>query len=596
MVAAEAVLSSPVTGSGEVGGAGFLRRLLRQPLAIVSLSYLFIVTMACVLAPFLTKYPSSNQNLLATLSTPSHAHYLGTNQFGQDVYTELLYGGRISLLGVVQGLVVLGLIGITLGLAAGYLGGVTDLIISRSVDVLMAIPPIILILAVLAIFTGMLPAMVTFGILLSAGLIRVVRGVTLTARNEAYIEAARVSGLGKFAIVVRHVLPRLVGPITVQMSLFAGILLGVQTGIAFLGLGVIPPAPSWGGMVSDASQAITEAPWLIAPSGGIIALTIIAFALLGDAARDALATPWSNDVPRRDRGRGDRTSPADPTPAATSAEDSDVVLSVRGLSVSFGAPGQETLAVDNASFELHAGEIVGLVGESGSGKTVSCLSLLQLLPGSGQVLSGAAMFAGIDLFKLPERQMRSIRGRCIGYVSQEPLSSLDPSFMIRTQLRDVLACHRPSKVPVTQEEMVAALDRVRLGDPEKVLRSYPHELSGGMAQRVCIALALAGNPDILIADEPTTALDVTVQAEILDLLRSLQERRHLSVIFVTHNLAVVADLCDRAIVMQRGRIVEQAEVTTLFREPAHEYTKALLAATPDLLGARNHPADTTIRG
>lgn len=596
MIETEAVLPVTTTDSSEAAGTGFLRRLVRQPTAIVSLSFLVIVIAACVLAPVLANYPETNQTLGAALTTPSRAHYLGVNQNGQDIYTELLYGGQISLLGVLQGLVVLGAIGITLGLVAGYFGGIVDLVISRTVDILMAIPPIIVILAVLAIFTGMLSAMVTFGILLSAGLIRVVRGVTLTTRNEAYIEAARVSGLGRLRIIARHVLPRLVGPIIVQMSLFAGIFLGIQTGIAFLGLGVVPPAPSWGGMVSDASQAILLAPWMIIPSGAVIALTIIAFVLLGDAARDAMAEPWSGDAPvRADRRRGRAGAPvlvrgAAEAGAAASQESAGTVLSVRGLTVAFDDRGGQRLAVDDASFDLRAGEIVGLVGESGSGKTVSCLSLLQLLPGNGRVVSGEAQFAGKNLFTMSERQIRAVRGRAIGYISQEPLSSLDPSFTIGSQLREVMLCHLPVKTRVTREEMTEALARVRLRDPDKVLRSYPHELSGGMAQRVCIALALAGSPDILIADEPTTALDVTVQAAILDLLRSLQESRKLSVIFVTHNLAVVADLCDRAIVMQRGRIVEQSQVTKIFRQPAHEYTRALLDATPNLLGSPGRSA------
>jgi peptide/nickel transport system permease protein len=601
MIDTEAVLPVTTGGGGGASGSGFVRRLVRQPTTIVSLTFLVIVIAACVLAPVLANYPESNQELTSALAAPSHAHYLGVNQNGQDIYTELLYGGQISLLGVLQGLIVLGAIGITLGLIAGYFGGIVDLVISRTVDLLMAIPPIIVILAVLAIFTGMLSAMVTFGILLSAGLIRVVRGVTLTTRNETYIEAARVSGLGRLSIIARHVLPRLVGPIIVQMSLFAGILLGVQTGIAFLGLGVVPPAPSWGGMVSDASQAILLAPWMIIPSGAVIALTIIAFVLLGDAARDAMAEPWSDDAP----ARAGRTRSGTVTPVAaaavaeadsdTSQEAADAVLSVRGLTVAFDDRGSQRLVVNNASFDLRAGEIVGLVGESGSGKTVSCLSMLQLLPGTGRVVSGEALFAGKDLLTLPEDPMRAIRGRAIGYISQEPLSSLDPSFTIKTQLREVMRCHRAAKTPVTMDEMIEALTRAGLRDPEKVLRSYPHELSGGMAQRVCIALALAGNPDILIADEPTTALDVTVQAAILDLLRSLRASRRLSVIFVTHNLAVVADLCDRAIVMQHGRIVEQSQVTEMFRQPTHEYTRALLDATPNLLGAPGRsPADVDV--
>jgi peptide/nickel transport system permease protein len=250
--------------------------------------------------------------------------------------------------------------------------------------------------------------------------------------------------------------------------------------------------------------------------------------------------------------------------------------------------------VEDVSFDIGVGETVGLVGESGSGKTVTAMSILGLVPGTGQITGGRIIFAGRDITALPERDLRRLRGSEIGLVSQEPMVSFNPVFRIGWQLADLFRIHHGLSRRAAHQSAIKLLERVRLPDPESVARRYPHELSGGMAQRAAIARALIGDPKLLIADEPTTALDVTVQAEILDLLRDLQRDRGMAVLLVTHDWGVVADLCDRAVVMYAGQIIERGKVRQIFRSSLHPYTRALLAS--NLHAADGQSVLPTIRG
>jgi peptide/nickel transport system permease protein len=255
---------------------------------------------------------------------------------------------------------------------------------------------------------------------------------------------------------------------------------------------------------------------------------------------------------------------------------------VRGLTVAFTTGSRDIPVVQDVSFDLEPGEALGLVGESGCGKTVTARSLLGLLPAGGHVTAGSALFGGLDLAAASEREFARVRGKMIALISQDPMSGLDPSFRVGSQLAEVIRRHSPLTRGQARARAIELLGMVNLPDPEDTLSRYPHELSGGMAQRVSIALALAGNPRLLIADEPTTALDVTVQAEILALLRDLRERLAMAIILVTHDWGVLADLCDRAMVMYAGQVVEAASVQEIYASPRHPYTEALLAANPHL--------------
>jgi peptide/nickel transport system permease protein len=250
------------------------------------------------------------------------------------------------------------------------------------------------------------------------------------------------------------------------------------------------------------------------------------------------------------------------------------------LSIVFTSPAGTARVVDDVSFDVGEGEAVGIVGESGCGKTVTMSAILGLLPGNGRIDEGHIWFSGRDLARLSEAELRRARGREIALVSQEPMIGLDPAFRVGWQLQEAVRLHLGLPRGEARARAVQLLASVHLPGPETVARRYPHELSGGMAQRVAIARALAGEPKLLIADEPTTALDVTVQAEILELLRELQASRKMAVLIVTHDWGVVADICDRVVVMYAGQVVERSELTEMFRAPLHPYSKALLASNP----------------
>ncbi|MER7007235.1 dipeptide/oligopeptide/nickel ABC transporter permease/ATP-binding protein [Dactylosporangium sp. NPDC000555] len=561
------------------------KTLLRRPLAAAGLLWL-VVVIACSLFPRLvTGTDPARQDLRNALRGPTPAHPLGTDRLGQDLLSRLVHGGGSTLSGVAIATGVAVLVGVTLGLAAGYLGGVADALVLRLSDVLFAVPGMILLLVVMAVFrNNVAAAMATFGVLMASGLIRVVRSATRSTREELFIAAAKVSGLSGAQILRRHLLPRLTGLVIVQTALIACISLVTQAGLAFLGFGPPPPQPSWGGMIAEARAVMTEAPWALVPPGLAVVLTVLAISLLGDAARDGSTGRWSARklAPARSRRAA---APAPPQrPGTPGQPDPERLLSVRGLTVAIPARtarGQTDIAVvSDVSFDIGDGEVVGLIGESGCGKTVTALSVLGLVPGGGRITGGSCGFAGVDLVRASAPQWHAVRGRGIGYVAQEPSAGLDPAERAGTQLAEAVRRHTGASRAAARLRAVELLHDVGFPEPHAVARLYPHQMSGGMAQRVAIAFALAGSPRLLIADEPTTALDVTVQAEITGLLRRLAIDRRMAVLLVTHDLGVVAQTCDRAVVMYAGEVVEDCDVPTMFARPAHPYTAALLAADP----------------
>ena len=268
----------------------------------------------------------------------------------------------------------------------------------------------------------------------------------------------------------------------------------------------------------------------------------------------------------------------------------DALLDVDRLRTVFRLPGgHDAAAVDGVSFHIDRGETLGLVGESGSGKSVTALSIIRLVVPPGRITGGRVLLNGRDLFDLDEESMRKVRGREIGFVFQEPMVALNPVYTIGQQIAETLAVHDLARGAAARRRAVELLAAVRVPDPGRRAREYPHQLSGGLRQRAMIALAIAAEPKLVIADEPTTALDVTVQAEILDLLREMRREFHLSLLLITHDLGVVAEMADRVAVMYGGRIVEEASASVLFSAPAHPYTRGLLASIPGVVpGPRLH--------
>ncbi|AEW99840.1 dipeptide/oligopeptide/nickel ABC transporter permease/ATP-binding protein [Streptantibioticus cattleyicolor] len=554
------------------------RTVLRRPLALASLGYLALVLAGAVFAPLLAPYGPTATDLQHVLSGPSPDHWLGTDSLGRDVLSRLLHGSRVTFLGVGEGVATALVVGVTTGLLAGFLGGWTDRLVSWLTDVVLAVPVIVSLLVVLAVFgSDETAAMVAFGVLASPGLARVVRGATLVVRREPYVAAARVAGLPRRRILRGQVLPRVAGPVIVQASLLAGSALLTETGLGYLGLGVQPPAPTWGNMVADASHVIDRQPWLLVPPGVVIGLAVLSFGLIGDTVRDATADRVASTPAPRPIRRA-RATTTRPVPAANA--NATALLSVEELTVALPTGDGLTPVVDGASLEIGKGETVGLVGESGCGKTLTGRAILGLLPPGGRITAGRVLFDGADLATLGPRQWRGVRGARIALVSQEPIGSLDPMVTVGRHVDELVRRHHGGNRKASRARTLDLLSAVRLPDPERTADRYPHELSGGMAQRVAIAMALAGEPELLIADEPTTALDVTVQAEILTLLRTLQHDKGTAILLVSHDWGVVAEMCSRAYVMYAGHMVESAPVTRLLDHPRHPYTAGLLACAP----------------
>lgn len=571
--------------------AGVVRRFFRDPVGIIATAVLALFILAAIIAPILG-FPDPNQvNLRDAMKGPSPDHLLGTDSSGRDILSRLLWGSRVNLLGAALAVVIALTIGVVTGLMAGYYGGGFDSIASWVNNLNMALPGIVVLLAVRAVVgPSVWIAMAVFGVLLAPAFFRVVRGAVQSVRNELYVDAARVSGLSDVRILGRHILTVVRAPVIIQTARLASIAISIQAGLEFLGVSD-NTMPSWGNMLNEGFRKIALNPGLIIWPSLAIGLVCMALVLLGNSLRDAMEESGQ-------RRRAPRTAKAVAKPASSPTPSDHLsdkaLLSVSGLKVAYGYEPNEKEVVHGVTFHVDPGEVLGLVGESGSGKTQTAFSILGLLPEGGRVSAGSIRLGDRELTTLSERERTALRGTDIAYIPQEPMSNLDPTFRIGYQLTVPLRKKLGLSKKDATERAFALLARVGITDPEKTMKSYPHEISGGMAQRILIAGAVACNPRLLIADEPTTALDVTVQAEVLDLLRDLQRETGMSVIMVTHNFGVVADICDRVAVMKAGRIVEVNDVKKIFTTPADPYTRKLLDSMLEDAPARPYPFDDTV--
>jgi ABC-type dipeptide/oligopeptide/nickel transport system ATPase component/ABC-type dipeptide/oligopeptide/nickel transport system permease subunit len=569
---------APVATAPPVARANLFIRLFRSPLSAVAISFLVLVAVVSVIGTWLAPYDPTLASLQLVLAPPSPEHWLGGDAAGRDVLSRLLVGTQISIGASLVSLLVALVIGVTGGLLAGYYGGVFDNVSSWFTAILMALPAVIVLLAArAALGPSVWISMAIFGVLLSPSFFRLVYASVTAVRGELYVDAARVAGLSDLRIIGRHILSVVRAPIIIQSAIIVGISIGILSGLEFLGIGDLS-VPTWGSMLNDGFAQIYRAPILMLWPSLAIGLTCMALVLVANAARDEL----ERSAPKRRRRTPGASASAMPSPAESieingGQTEKDLLLRVRDLVVGYDREdGGVKVVVDGVSLAIRRGEVHGLIGESGSGKTQSAFAVLGLLPSGGRVISGSIEFEGTSLANAPEQVYRSIRGKRIGYIPQEPMSNLDPSFTVGSQLAEGMRVVLGISKKEARKRALALLERVGIPDPARTFDAYPHEISGGMAQRVLIAASVSCDPELLIADEPTTALDVTVQAEVLDLIRDLQQERNLGVLLVTHNFGVVADLCDRVSVMQAGRIVETGDVRTIFEHPTHEYTQSLL--------------------
>ncbi|MFJ6656811.1 dipeptide/oligopeptide/nickel ABC transporter permease/ATP-binding protein [Streptomyces sp. NPDC091377] len=566
-----------------------LRRVLGRPLTLFCLTLLALQALIALAAPLLAPYDPLHPEVQDKLQGPSGDHWLGTDDLGRDTLSRLLYGTRTALLASTQSVAIGLVLGVCVGLFVGYRGGWWDRIGMRVADVMQSIPALLLALALVAVLgNGLGNAMLAVGLVFAVSFMRITRAVVLAERERLYVDAARVLGLRRSAIMFRQVLPNVSAPLIVQASIAAGTALLIEATLSFLGVGVDSSQVSWGAMLDASRQHVVDHPLLAILPGAALTLSVLVFNLLGDGLRDAASPRRGGPSGPRPKGGSGRSGPAAAPADHIPSLPEDVLLSVEGLTV---ADPQGSELASGVTFHIRRGETFGLVGESGCGKSITASAILGLLPRGVTVTSGTVRLGDTELTGLRGENLRKVRGLRVGMVFQDPISALSPVHTVGRQLTDAIRAHRDVSLQEATERAAELLDLVGVDRPRERLKDYPHQFSGGMAQRVVIAGALACDPELLIADEPTTALDVTIQAQVLDLLASLRERLSMSLLIITHDLGVVADSCDRIAVMYAGQIVEQRTVEDAFARPRHPYTEALLAAVPHA-GADGEPLPT----
>jgi len=546
--------------------------MLRTPSAIAGTVLVGLMVVLAVIGPPLWGEQADLIDAGAILQGSSAAHPLGTDNLGRDLLARVLVAGRFSLLLALAAALIGAVAGVVLGALPSVLPTRLARLVTGAVNALVAFPGLLL-----AMFTAVVAglgargAVLGIGVAIAPGFARLTQTLAASVAGADYVSAARMLGVPRRRILVRHVLPNIAEPLILNLTqALGGALLGLA-GMSFLGLGVQPPSYDWGRLLFDGFGRIYVTPVVAIGPAVAVALAGIGFNLLGDTlARRAARTT----VP----GKKATTSVA----ADTEKPDEGAVLEVKDLTVTF--PGGVT-PVRQLSLSVRPGEIVGVVGESGSGKSLTAAAIGGLVPYPGTVGYGRLRLCGKDVTELSRKEL----GTSLAMVFQDPMASLNPALKVGGQLAEVAVVHQGATRAEARGRAVDRLGHVHLPEPDKQAKKHPHELSGGMRQRAVIAMGLMGTPRLIIADEPTTALDVTVQRQILRLLREVTEETGSAALFISHDIAVVGELCDRVVVMYAGRVVEELPVDRLATGAAHPYTRALIISLPDMDTDRTLP-------
>ena len=563
----------------------------------ISLVLLILVALTAILAPLIA--PHDPLEIFTARQAPGNGFLFGTDDKGRDILSRMLYGGRYSLvIGFGATLFALFFGSIVGAIAAVARKGVSE-VIMRVLDIIMSVPGIALAAVLVLILGNSVPAIIfSIGFMYTPQIARIVRANIVSEYGEDYVRAVIVSGAQAPWILIKHVLRNCIAPIMVFTVTLVADAIIFEASLTFIGAGITEPTATWGNILADARGGVLAGRWWQALFPGIaIMVTCLALNILSEGLTDAMAAKpgamVASDAEDVESRRADDILASDPVRAYAEQAESlnrrlaalrevelqrtdrhvpdlsvKPLLQVKNLSIQFDTHG-DVKVVDNVSFEVRPGQCMALVGESGCGKSITTKVIMSLTD-PNETVTGEVLFGDTDLLKLTKDEHRKLLGHEIAMVYQDALSSLNPSMLISTQMKQLTSRGGTRSA----EEL---LELVGL-DPKRTLESYPHELSGGQRQRVLIAMALTRDPKLIICDEPTTALDVTVQKQVIKLLNDLQAKLGFAMIFVSHDLALVAEVASEITVMYAGQVIEQAPTTELLTNPIHEYTRGLLGS------------------
>jgi len=559
----------------------FVRHFARNRLAAFGAIVLGLVLLMVLLAPILPLADPYLQDRPNKFLLPfAEGHPLGTDHLGRDILSRLVWGTQTSLAVGAAAALISATFGSAIGIVAGFYGERTDNLMMRLIDMLMAFPYILLALAIVAALgPGLVNALIAVAVVNIPFFARNIRGVTVGLAHREFVDAARLAGMSNWRIIVFEILPNVLPVIVIAASTTVGWMILETAGLSFLGLGAQPPEPDLGAMLGQGRNALITDPHSAAIPGIMIFIIVMSVNLIGDGVRDALDPRLRSGALMRPMART-KVDRRDPVPAPPEERG---LLDIQDLRTEFHVGARTYKALSGVTLSVRPGECLGVVGESGSGKSVTALSVMGLVASPpGVITGGAVRYRGEDLIDAPYETLRRYRGDRVSYIFQDPLATLHPLYKIGDQIVEAIKVHHRMPDADARARAVELLQAVRIPNAQRRMGNYPHELSGGMRQRVGIAVALVNDPDLIIADEPTTALDVTVQAQILALLNDLRRERGVAILFITHDFGVVGQFCDRVAVMYAGRIVEQGPTAEVLDVPAHPYTKRLIACVPQL--------------
>ncbi|MEV0536304.1 dipeptide/oligopeptide/nickel ABC transporter permease/ATP-binding protein [Kitasatospora sp. NPDC050463] len=554
-------------------------RYLRSPMAWISAVMLVSLLVLGLAAPLLWGTAADRPDPFAVLQGPSAAHPFGTDNLGRDVLARVLTASRLSLLLALAATLLGATGGVLLGGATAVVGRRARRPLTALINLLLAFPALLVAMFLAVVFgAGAGGAMLALAVAGVPGFARLAQTLSAAVAGTDHLAAARALGLRRHRLLWRHVLPNIAEPLLLATTTAAGTALVALSGLSFLGLGVQPPSYDWGQLLNQGLDRIYAEPLSALAPGLAVLYAALTFQLLGEVLAGSVAR----------RGPAPRTPV--PSPAPSGPAEDGLVLQVEDLSVELPAPDGVIRPVRGVSLALRPCEIVGLVGESGSGKSLTALAIADLLPERARVSRRTLRLLGADLATMTPKQRDHHLATGLAMVFQNPASALNPSLRVSTQLTEAVRAHRGASRAQAAAQAADALRRVAL--PPALLRSRPHQLSGGQRQRVMIAAGLMVRPGLILADEPTTALDVTVQRQITRLLADLRRDTSAAVLFISHDVALVGEFCERVLVMYAGTIVESLPAGRLADGARHPYTRALVASVPDLTADRDRPLPT----